>query len=599
VANPRLKDLAKSISAKHLFFIILFWLVIFNLILSASFSYPLLRLALSRYWTAASLLLLAACLLVWGFAAFSLAQPRPQPGRAIAAMSPILLLYLWPQQETDLPLVLPLAIVAATQAVFYRILFCRQDQAALKARREKIFLAAGITLYFALFSFLAVRKFNALAAFNPRDIALFNQILWNTARGKFFLNSMYGSHFACHNSPFYLFLVPFYRLLPHPLTLIILKLLLLALSAIPFYLITRNILSPGNRLPLVAALMFFPFIAGQNFTPPHETGFAPLFVLFTFYFYQRKRIIPFLCFLGVSVSLKESLAPLAMMFGAFALIDKRSPVWSIWPACLGIAWLVFSLALINHFQNLYQPHHNSAWFFLYLRDALRAPNKNGPLGIAAYLLSNANLAHWDAWKYVSLLFLPLGALLPLLGPASLLGLPEFALNLISTNRAMFSPYWHYSTALSCFLLIGTAQGIKRITSFAVKRKWLGLEAQKLQSLFSVGVLSCTLIYSYAWLELASYKKDAAYIQEVKATLSLVPLQASIAVPVAISPVVSGREHYSIFGPGCACREEYFLIDKLSPQDYPWAKINADYREVCRKGRMVLYRKKTCSSAPGP
>jgi uncharacterized membrane protein len=512
------------------------------------------------------------------------------PNRALVILLPITLLLLWPAEETNIPIAIPFLIVIATQIVFYKILLCEKGIfIESNPPKEEIALSVIVILYILFFSYISIRIFNDFAVFNPKDFGLFNQIFWNSIRGRFFLNSTYGSHFACHNSPFFVLLMPFYYFLPNPLTLLVLKTTVLALSAVPFYLIVKDILKQTSSLALVVAFLFLPFIVAQNFTPAHEMGFAPLFILFTYYFFRKGRFLPFLFFLLMTVSIKETMALFALMFGFYAYFKKKGRAWIIYPILIGITWFFFSIVLINHYQNLYHPHSDSAWFFVYLKKAFLAQNKGGFVATINYLFINSNLANWFTLKSALSLFFSLGLAPSLLSPVILLGLPELSVNLISSNPNMFSPVWHYSITLFCFIFIAVAEGIKTAASFLCNKKFLGIGEQKLQSLLCVSVLSCVLISSYIWVGLTEYKRDAAYVREVKEVLLLVPPNASISVPLRIVTIVSSREKYSIAGPDSS--DDYVLVDSEAMQKELKTSIEPDYSEIFRKGSIKLYKRK--------
>lgn len=592
MVNLKLKEFFKSIPPKYLIFIIIVWLVIFDFILSAYFANAFLRAILANYLSSSFFLFFIACCLIFIFVLCL--RKNPEPIRSLIILLPILLLSFWPQPQTTFLMLLPLSIVITAQIIFYKILFLKEDlPLENKPGKEKAALLIIIILYFSVFGYLSIAKFNALDFFNPKDFGLFNQIFWNTIHGRFFLNSTYGSHFACHNSPFYLLLVPFYYLFPNPLTLLILKIMLLALSAIPFYLITRDILKQATPLPLVVGFLLFPFIVGQNFSPPHESGYAPLFILFTYYFFRVKKFMPFICFLLITISIKEPYALVAVMFGCYAFFKKRSAAWVIYPIITGISWFVLSIALINYFQGLYQPHSNSAWFFVYLKKSFLSQGKNGSLVPLLYLLRNSNLANWHSLKSIFSLFFSTGIAPALLSSISLLGLPELFVNLVACNLNMFSPIWHYNTVFSCFILLGTVEGIKKISSFIYHKKYLKISEQKIQLLLSIFVLSSILIQSHTWIRFASYKKDAAYIKEAKETLSLVPPNASISVPRKLAIIVSDREKYSIIGDESGKDDalDYIVIDNPQMKAYLKADLNSDYNQIFRRGPIILYKRR--------
>ena len=590
----QITKLAGPIPTGYLLAILLFWYIIFDFLISASLGSPFLRSIISRYWLTASLLFLLGCFLFYIFLFPRLKQNEHNPACPLILLSPIALLPLWPAERAFPPFFIPIIIVSALQLFLYKILFSQRCFLIIKEpRRANPALAIIIASYLLIFSYLSIRKFTALEFFNPKDVGLFNQIFWNIIHGRFFLNSTYGSHFACHNSPFFLFLAPFYCLFPHPFTLLVSKTLLLSLSAIPFYLITKDILGRAAALPMAITFLFYPLIAAQNFTPAHESGYAPFFVFFTYYFFNKNKFMPFMCFLLVTVSIKEPYALLAVAFACYAFFQKKRLVWIMLPLLMGIAWFILSIAIINNFQNLYHPHSDSAWYFVYLKKALLLLKQSGIGKFATYALSNSNMLNPDALRSLRLLFLPLAIIFPLLSPVSLLGLPEFIVNLSSSNPNMFSPLWHYSIVLSCFLLIGTAEGIKKVSAFINHKRYLKIDEQKIRLLLCACVLSFTLICSPAWLGLTEYKNDPAYVKKIKEALALVPPEASISVPARVAIIVSNREKYSIIGDksGDGRDEDYVLMDNPEAQKSYKSNINSDYEAIFNMGTITLYKRR--------
>jgi uncharacterized membrane protein len=383
--------------------------------------------------------------------------------------------------------------------------------------------------------------------------------------------------------------MPFYYFFPGPHTLLILKSLILALSAIPVYLIARDILKDISVLPLVLAFLFSPFIAGQNFTCAHEMGLAPPFILLTYYYFRKERFFAFLGLLFITVSAKETMALLAVMFGIYAFLKKREARWVVYPILIGGAWFLYSVYQINIFQNIYRPHSDSAWYFVYLKKTLAVLPGNGIFNTLIILFFNSNLGHLAKLNSSLLIFLPLGFIFSLFGSATILGLPELLVNLFSGNSNMFSPRWHYSITLYCFILIGAIEGIDQISQYLSKKGYLRIGENRMRFLLSVFLFSCTLLQSYLWIDFAKYKPDAEYVKEAKEALSLVPLDASISVPLRLVTAVSERERYSIAG--FDAQEDYILVDGQETRKALNADISCDYGEIFRSGSVILYQRK--------
>ncbi len=582
----RIANTIKAVSIKHLFFILLL-----SFVLICSFIYlgenQTLRF-LDGYFRKTLFIFSCISSLFIIFIALSLCfkkEVKLSLAYTTITLTPILLLQFWRPDKISLPIFFPLLIIISTQIIFFIILSRPAEyiKTGILTQRLSIFLFS--IFYFIYFSYLATQKYNSFSFFNSKDFAIYNQTFWNSIRGMFFQNSTYGSNFACHNSVFFFLLLPFYYALPHPLTLVILKILLLTLSAIPFYLIAKHIVDDSSILPLTMTFLLYPFILSQNLIPPHEITYAPFFILFTYYFFKTNRFLPFAIFLILSVSIKEHLSLLAVMFGIFSFFQKKSKKWILFPILLGSAWAIFSLLIIHYFQSLYLPHPDAAWFLTNLK--IRLSLKNGDISLAS-LISSSNLGSWYKLKHISLLFSPLGIIIPLTNCIWLLGAPELFINLLADRPSLFSIPWHYNVITSCFLLIATVQGVKKISDWKIFGG-LSITKNTVTLLLSVFILSATLIHSYLWLELTSLKTNKAYNQAVNEALRLVPKDAYISVPRNIAVHVSDRAKYSLIDE--KKYGDFVLLDSYTPgyitED---DSLNRHYENIFRKDKIILLKK---------
>jgi uncharacterized membrane protein len=369
--------------------------------------------------------------------------------------------------------------------------------------------------------------------------------------------------------------VPLYYILPHPLTLLFLKILLLAISAIPFYMIAKSILEDIPLIAIVLAFMFYPYLISQNLTPPHEITYSPFFLLFTYYFFKTNKFLPFLIFLLISISIKEHVSLLAITFGVFAIFKKKSFKWIFTPLFLGIAWAIISVLIIWHFQKIYDSHPDAGWFLIYLkRNSL------------AYIVLHSNISSWYKINCLSCMFFSLGVIPPLLSPVTVLGLPELFINLLSDRPAILCPPWHYNIIVSCFLLVATLYGLKKISN----SKWiryLKINNRQVVVLLSIFILSSTLIYSYLWLELLKYPKDYTYVNTLKKALSMLPENEFVTAPRNAAIHISSREKYSLLGEGKL--GDYILTDQQS-QSLLSDEVLKDYIRIFDKDGIKVFRK---------
>ncbi len=128
------------------------------------------------------------------------------------------------------------------------------------ARSEgRIVLAAALlaTILFGTLALLRHSTFHSTAS----DLAVFDQVLWNTIHGRFMESTMSlarcepHSFFGDHFSPALLLIVPLYALFPHPETLIVVQTIALALGVWPIYLLARrSLLIVGSIVVFVVTL---------------------------------------------------------------------------------------------------------------------------------------------------------------------------------------------------------------------------------------------------------------------------------------------------------------------------------------------------------
>ncbi len=584
-----LKNTIEAISLKQIILILFLSFIVINSIISCSLENDKIRLIFSNYLKSAILIFLCISFLFFIWIVISLYFKKDNKlslRYSSIVLSPIILLLLWEPQETTVSFFVPIAIILTTQICFFIILSKQDYLAKINALNQKIFISVLIILYFSIFSYISIQKFNSFGSFNPKDFAIYNQTFWNTVNGRLFSNSTYGSNFCCHNSPFYFILIPFYYIFPHPLTLSILKILLLSVSVIPFYLIAKLIFKDISIQPLILSFMMYPFLVSQNFAPPHEICYLPFFLLFTYYFLRLNKFLPFMVFLILSLSIKEHLSLIAIMFGVYSLLCKKSPKWILLPILLGIVWFIFSIGIILHFQKVYQPHPDAAWPLVFLKTRFLS-QKGSILNSILSGISYSNISNWHNLKSVFLLFFPLGIIAPLLSPVSLLGLPELIINLLSDRPAVLSPLRHYNIVVSCFLLIGTLEGVKRISHF----KWvknLKMKVGTFRFLLSLFILSSTLSHSYIWLGQTKYSKDMTYIKTVKEAIALIPKDAFITVPRDIAVHISSREKYSLIGE----REygDYILVDKHTSPFLLEEDIINNYTQIFNKEGILIFKK---------
>ena len=198
----------------------------------------------------------------------------------------------------------------------------------LDARSEKDIAVAATVLGGILFGALALVRhwsFHSTAS----DLAVFDQVLWNTIHGRFMestlslANCVPHHFFGDHFSPALLLILPLYLLMPRPETLLLVQTVALSLGAWPIYLLARRFLPLGwQRLVWVAAYLLnahLSFVALYDF---HEITLAVAPLGFAMYFLATRRTVPLIVSLLVAMLAKEEVALISVGFG-IALAFQR------------------------------------------------------------------------------------------------------------------------------------------------------------------------------------------------------------------------------------------------------------------------------------
>ena len=162
------------------------------------------------------------------------------------------------------------------------------------------------------------------------DLAVFDQVLWNTIHGRFMESTLSlarcepHSFFGDHFSPALLLLLPPYAVFPHPETLILAQTISLVLGVWPIYLFARRFLATsGQRLVWVAAYLLsapLSFIVLYDF---HEITLAVAPLGFAMYFLATRRTLLMILSLVIALLAKEEVALIGVGFGVALAFQGR------------------------------------------------------------------------------------------------------------------------------------------------------------------------------------------------------------------------------------------------------------------------------------
>ncbi len=261
------------------------------------------------------------------------------------------------------------------------------------------------------------------------------------------------SHFAVHVSPIFYLYLPFYALIPHPATLIVMQAVFLFSGVVPLILLARKMkLSPFVTLFVSVLYFAYPAMLGGCFYDVHENKLLLPLLLWFFWFLEERRYWAVYLFAVLVLFVKED-APIYVAFAAiYWIFTKPRKRHAFILLALSIAYFV---AAVWYLEN----HGDGAMFGRY--NNLIGYNGTPKDLVRTALLNPAFVLYelFDADKlgFLAYMLLPIG-LLPLLTRRYgrlILILPMVLINLMPDY-----PYQHdigfqytYGTAAMLFYLL--------------------------------------------------------------------------------------------------------------------------------------------------
>lgn len=186
-------------------------------------------------------------------------------------------------------------------------------------------LAYGIV--FSYFTVLKHYNFSSYAA----DLGVFDQAFSTTLfNGKLFYYTLElwinpsGCFFGVHFSPILFLLLPIYAVYPSVESLLVTQSFLLAIAAIPLYLISVKLLkSKSAGFVMVLVYLLYSPLHGANWFDFHPQIFIPLLIFFTFYLAIKKSWKLYLLSVLLTLMIQEHLVYIVLAFAVYVFFADR------------------------------------------------------------------------------------------------------------------------------------------------------------------------------------------------------------------------------------------------------------------------------------
>jgi len=453
----------------------------------------------------------------------------------------------------------------------------RSPNRAGKSRPGDIWIVLiAMALYVVVVGSLSVRRFDSYDA-DMFDLGIMEQTIWNTSHGRI-LNESVNLGFPRSRiwsgrwELIYLPIAVLYRLLPHPFTGLLFQTLLLAMGAIPVYLLARDRLGGGLvSIAMPIAYLLYPALHNANLFDLHGIAMSTTMVLFAFYFLTRGARWPFYLFILLLLSCREDASFIAFMLGLYAMVVERHRRAGCVVMALSVGWFFFAQNFSSLRPIMGLPPLASPDVFAGRWEGVGGTS---PISFIAWMAGHPLNFLSLLWRSENLellikLFSPVG-FLSFLSPSSLaLLLPNLGVNMISGSSLTNDIYHHYTATLTPVVFISAVFGLgnlidkhrdAEVSNSSFLPSWLFRPTTISAALLISSAIATTLwsrTIPTASLEVTPHDRS------IDKFVERIPTDASVSAHSLIGPHVAHRENLYLFPDGVG-NAEFIIYDLTLP-----------------------------------
>jgi uncharacterized membrane protein len=430
---------------------------------------------------------------------------------------------------------------------------------------------AGCT-YVILLSFACLWKYFGFG-YNALDLAIINQVFYNSAQGNFFASSIHPpTYLGDHFSPILFLILPFYYLYQDPKTLLILQTIILALCSWPIYLIAKQALNKNWGIFFALSWLASPFLQNINLFEVSFLPWAIFFILWIFYFYQKQQFLPFLIFTILTLLVREDVALVTFMFALAAIFDKRKIKWILTPLILSLGYFTLAMSLTKFFAPA-----NSYKFLIYyswLGNNIWEIAKNfflKPQLVILYLFRLGNL------ELILGLLMPL-LFLPLIDPTYLsLGLATYLqVALGASGGGILILQTQYASLFLPPVFIASIYSIKKILSQPNKHKLILKNKRIAFFILIIAVVYSALTFGPIIGATKTIINQGLISQNTlakKELIAKIPKNAAVASTYEFLTPLSSRKNIYSFNYAFLGKQQFLSKDYSLPPDTQYLAID--------------------------
>ena len=338
------------------------------------------------------------------------------------------------------------------------------EQAGLFRRNAENLAAGGLALVaFLALSALAIYRHDTFRS-HALDLGYLDQVIWNTAHGRFFANTIKGTswpnYLAGHFAPAIALLSPLFWIWDDVRMLLLVQAAVLMVAGLPIYALLRE-QGPGVALAGLVAFYLSPWLHRANLQDFHTMLLAAPLLSLAVYGLVRRRFALATIALLAAFTVKEDMGLVAALSGLYLLLFERRQawLWGLFLLAIGLAWLGLTLLVLIPAFSPSGKYLIVGFRYAYLGESPQAAIRallHDPLIIFRHVFQGDKILATVS-LLASMAFLPL-----LGGELLLIALPMVWYQQLS-DHAMLSrlQQWHTATYLPLFFA-AAAVGLGRL-----------------------------------------------------------------------------------------------------------------------------------------
>lgn len=422
-----------------------------------------------------------------------------------------------------------------------------------------LMLAGCISLYCIFISYLSILRMESFSTC-VYDLGIMIQTVWNTSRGWILQESVNMGFpmmrfWMAHWEFIYLPITLIYKLLPSPYTILILQTLVVSSGALPVFWLAKDKLN-NEKIAIIFSIgyLLYPAIQNANLTDIHGVTFAAPFLMFAFYYMQKRKVGLFAIFAGLAIFSREDSSLILSMMGLYSFfILKERKVGAI-VAIFGMLWFTIWYermairSMLGLTEFVIMEGAETHWDHL-------SNVKNDPFYLIKFLAKKYNI------RYFFYIFGPLSLLSFFDLKSLLIATPIFAINLLSSYYYTHDVEHYYSATIAPFIFISAIYGIKNLLAlFKDKRK----NNRRLIFLSAI-VFSCTLFFFFLKSNVFDFKKwqITDHHRKIKQVMKQIPQEASLSAEIKLAVHTAERRELYAFNDNVGT-VDYILYDFYTP-----------------------------------